>query len=588
MPSSAELAIIIKAQDEASKTLQQIEKQTGGLGKTLTDVGKIAGGFVIGQGIAAAPGFLYSAAQAAADDAASEAQLKQAIENTGASFETYHGQVAQTVEGAMNMGFTDDAARQSLSLLMAQTGDATEAQKRFQMAMDLSRGANIDLTTASKLLGKVTDENVNVLSRYGIKATEGMNQTELFGMIQEKFGGQAQTFADSTAGGMERAKIQMGELKKQLGYALLPVLTKAVDVLVKQIIPAVQDFLPKAVAAAKEAWEKAQPAVETFKAGLETVGKAAKGLFEFIASNKVAMIASITAIGVAIAIAFGPASLAVAAIAGIILLVGYLSQHWDQIKAKTLEIWNGISDFLNERFGFLKGLFEAAWTDISAKVQFAWETIKNYVTTYLQVIIDIFDFWKAIFSGDWGAAWDAIKQLVSDVWEGIKTQIDITIQLIEGMFAGFPSYLLGLLGDWANVGGQLALSLLNGMKDMFTGAVGIAGDIGKTVVNAIIGLINSEVIDRINSLLEFTIPVPLGPDIHINPPDIGHIPTMARGGIVARPTLALLGEAGPEMVVPLRGGATRSGQGNVFYGPVTIQVQNPSDDMWAELERQLR
>ena len=38
------------------------------------------------------------------------------------------------------------------------------------------------------------------------------------------------------------------------------------------------------------------------------------------------------------------------------------------------------------------------------------------------------------------------------------------------------------------------------------------------------------------------------------------IPKMARGGIVTRPTIALIGEAGPEAVVPL--GAS-SGFGNV-------------------------
>jgi hypothetical protein len=38
-------------------------------------------------------------------------------------------------------------------------------------------------------------------------------------------------------------------------------------------------------------------------------------------------------------------------------------------------------------------------------------------------------------------------------------------------------------------------------------------------------------------------------------PQIPEIPKLAKGGIVDRPTLAMLGEAGPEAVVPLgRGG----------------------------------
>ena len=41
----------------------------------------------------------------------------------------------------------------------------------------------------------------------------------------------------------------------------------------------------------------------------------------------------------------------------------------------------------------------------------------------------------------------------------------------------------------------------------------------------------------------------------IGMPQIDPIPTLAKGGIVNRPTLAMLGESGPEAVIPLgRGG----------------------------------
>ncbi|WP_248785704.1 phage tail tape measure protein, partial [Escherichia coli] len=50
-----------------------------------------------------------------------------------------------------------------------------------------------------------------------------------------------------------------------------------------------------------------------------------------------------------------------------------------------------------------------------------------------------------------------------------------------------------------------------------------------------------------------------------NPPDIPRIPALAEGGIVTRPTLALIGEAGPEAVVPLN-------RANTMGGGVTINV----------------
>ena len=200
--------------DNLNRAFRDAGESAGGLGKHLGDMGKIAGGFVLAQGIMKAPGFLADAAEAAADDAANLGKLQKAVENTGAAWAEHANDIGKVVSAAQKRGFTDDQARNSLSLLTAQTGSAGEAQKRFALAMDLSRGAGIDLETASKLLGKVTAENVNVLGRYGITVAEGTSETELFGAIQAKFGGQAEAFANSTAGQMEAAKIGMGELQE--------------------------------------------------------------------------------------------------------------------------------------------------------------------------------------------------------------------------------------------------------------------------------------------------------------------------------------------------------------------------------------
>ena len=56
----------------------------------------------------------------------------------------------------------------------------------------------------------------------------------------------------------------------------------------------------------------------------------------------------------------------------------------------------------------------------------------------------------------------------------------------------------------------------------------------------------------------------------MNPPDIGHIPALAEGGIVTGPQLALIGERGPEAVIPLsKMGSMGFGGGG---GGITINV----------------
>ena len=78
-------------------------------------------------------------------------------------------------------------------------------------------------------------------------------------------------------------------------------------------------------------------------------------------------------------------------------------------------------------------------------------------------------------------------------------------------------------------------------------------DFSKQITNALIGLINSEIIQRINRALEFT--VSFGPfgSIDIDPHDIPDIPTLARGARNFRGGLAVVGELGPELVALPRG-----------------------------------
>jgi hypothetical protein len=62
------------------------------------------------------------------------------------------------------------------------------------------------------------------------------------------------------------------------------------------------------------------------------------------------------------------------------------------------------------------------------------------------------------------------------------------------------------------------------------------------------------------------------------------IPKMAEGGIVQRPTLALIGEAGPEAVVPLGGGGGLGNQITVNYAPVYQASGSNAGELRDELE----
>lgn len=209
----------------------QAQKQIGGLGAALSGAGGIATGILGAEAFREGLHFINESIQAAAEDEAAQLRLRNAVENTGAAWSTYSKQLDDVAQRGIELGFSDEQTREALALLTAQTDSAGEAQRRFALAQDLSRGTGLDLITASRLLGKVTEENVNVLARYGIRVKEGATETDLFAAVYAKFHGQAQTFADSTAGQMARLKAETEEAKEEFGREFTPLYVQGLKII---------------------------------------------------------------------------------------------------------------------------------------------------------------------------------------------------------------------------------------------------------------------------------------------------------------------------------------------------------------------
>jgi ElaB/YqjD/DUF883 family membrane-anchored ribosome-binding protein len=130
----------------------------------------------------------------------------------------------------------------------------------------------------------------------------------------------------------------------------------------------------------------------------------------------------------------------------------------------------------------------------------------------------------------------------------VATNIAMALNPFSLIAAGVALLVVALVAaynkfDWFKTGVD---AIINGILSAF-----------ESVVNGAIMMVNG-IIRAYNA-------IPLLPDIstisHINLPSVGgsatqtagrsNIPRMAEGGIVSSPTLALIGEAGPEAVVPL-------------------------------------
>lgn len=204
-----------------------------------------------------------------------------------------------------------------------------------------------------------------------------------------------------------------------------------------------------------------------------------------------------------------------------------------------VEVIQPLSDFLRETFGpiveLISAHFENLWKNILKPLG---ELIKNVFIVVLGDLAKKFNelYFKYIkpFAEYLGTKF---KEGFISVFKKIGEEIEAFKTIVKGVI----TFLTGVFkGDW-----KLAWEGLSQIVEgIFKGLVAIV----KTPVNAIIDIIN-KLITGINGI-SFELPDFMGGG-KFGGTNISQIPKLARGGIINSPTMAMIGEAGSEMVVPL-------------------------------------
>lgn len=132
-----------------------------------------------------------------------------------------------------------------------------------------------------------------------------------------------------------------------------------------------------------------------------------------------------------------------------------ITETWEKIKAKFSEFFQHIVDKLNElgfEFEDIKEVISAIWNgfcELLAPVfEGAWKAIEIILSTVLDVISGIIDFWVDIFNGNWEGAWNDVVGIFKSIWNGIKEQFGNILDIIKGVVDVF----LGWIGtNWSEV-----------------------------------------------------------------------------------------------------------------------------------------
>jgi len=224
------------------------------------------------------------------------------------------------------------------------------------------------------------------------------------------------------------------------------------------------------------------------------------------------------------------------------------------------DIWRGFADFFTE---YLWPIIKAAFIGITSVIDNFWDVIKSMVALV-----------KALFSGDF-----------KEVWFKLRTMIGEIIDFIVDLFLFLPIRIFNasrpLLGKFALIVSDFAVHLLGKivkliqaipdqiiefMSGIATDILNVGKDIGGWIIDGLIAAVKAAA-GAIAAAVRSVIPDVGGMVSGAVGKVGGFLGFGATGGIVTQPTLAVIGESGPEAVVPLSrtpGSSPLPGGGNTI------------------------
>jgi len=595
----AELAILIKARDEASAVFGKVSAGARGLAGNIGSGLKVAAAVGAG-GILALGAATVSFVKAAAENQKIATQTNAVIQSTGGVAGVTAEQVNKLSASLSSVTpFDDEVIQSAQNVLLTFTAVNRDIFPRtVELAMDMSQALGQDLQSSVIQVGKALQDPVKgmvALRRVGVNFSADQEkvvaslvatgqsakaQAMILDELQREFGGSARAAGETFAGKMAILNTQIGNVKEAIGGALLPVITllaarlatflaehqadiqRLAELFAVKLAGAIQGV----VAAIQAAAPTLQSVFGTMREGFDTVRPA----LEWILNNKIALVVAFTAIGVAMLLAFTPVTVpilaVVAVIAGLLFVIGLVRQRWDDITEAVKRHKEQIIIALAVLFP-LPMLLVLVGLAIAKLVQ-NWSEVSGAVREFVDMVMTRVPFVREIVTYEFGLvvaiarfAWATIRNEVETAINVIRDIVRIVTALIRGDWGEAWAGVRQLLSDiWTGIVTDITLKL-GFVRDVLTLAWAlISGIAGKAwddlrglaetawgkIRDAIIKPIG-EIMKKIQEMIDMINKVPSPGDILRGIGGKLGIPGFAAGGL-APGGLTLVGERGPEIV----------------------------------------
>jgi hypothetical protein len=437
-------------------------------------------------------------------DKAAHQQLQQAVENTGHSYDDYAGKIEQAIKHQEKFGNTANTTQDALRILTQATGDPAKALQYLGEASDLAAAKHESLDSAAQQLAKTYGGSSRLLKEFGITAAANVNPQNALHS--------ATTALTAAQDASAKAHQHLADLQAVLGSK--GHLTAGQQMELKTA----QDNVQAADAKLQDAHNKLTAAQQAAAGGAKGHGAALDELAQKLKGQAAAQSDTFTG----------------------------------KLKAMKAEAEDMAAKF-GAKFGPAIQIFGVVMATAGSISAAGWLWIIAIVAAVAALIAI-----AILLSKYWHDIWGGIKDIIGDVWNWIKNNWPLLLGILTGpvgLAVGELIQHFATIKQWAKDAVDFIRKGWDDLVGFFTSLPGriesVLEHMWDFIWDTFRAVIN-KLIDGWNSLQFKTPEIHVGP-IHIGGETIGvpKIPELASGGIVTGPTLALLGEAGPEMVTPL-------------------------------------
>ena len=406
------------------------------------------------------------------------------------------------------------ALRSGLSKLIDPTTEAAKAMEQYGFNIATTEDGSVDfMGTMQNLRSAMGDLDATTQAQalstiFGTEAMSGWaaivsaSDADFQSLTEAIYGceGAAEAAAavklDNLSGQITILKSTIEGIAIQIGDILMPT--------IRNVVATIQEWAA-AFAAADEDTKKTiltvagvVAAIGPLILGVSKVIKTVKNVVDAIEPVK----KGLKAVKLAITGLSAPVVAIIAVIAALVAAFMHLWNTNEGFRTTIIGIWNEIKNTVG---GFIEGLKERlgsmgiTFESVSAAIKTVWnalceflapvfegafQQVSNFLTAATNTILDIIDFFVALFKGDWEGCWEAVKGIFANAWEYAKNTFSNWVTTIRGV----ADVILGWFGtDWNTVWTSIStffVNLWNNIKNFFVG-------LWNGIVTTITGILNT-------------------------------------------------------------------------------------------------